>query len=163
MSSKKKRTPEDWIAALSMMALCLITMGNVVVRYLTDESFASTEELSIFLLVLTTMAGAASAALRNTHIRIEYFLLSGSSGRRRALAILGTVATVVFFFVLAWLSGRMAWDDFRYGEVSMGLEVPRWVYTTWVPALSVVIAIRAGQALRRELGQPGQAGQAGDS
>ena len=137
-----------------MMALCLITMGNVAVRYLTDESFAWTEEFSIFLLVLTTMAGASSAALRNSHIRIEYFLLSGSSGRRRLLGVLGTVATAIFFLVLAYLSGRMAWDDFRYGEVSMGMEIPRWYYTTWVPALSVVIAIRAVQALRAEARKP---------
>ncbi|MFA7666277.1 MAG: TRAP transporter small permease [Burkholderiaceae bacterium] len=148
MSTNSRRTVEDWIAVLAMMALCVITMGNVVVRYLTDTSFAWTEEFSVFLLVLTTMAGASSAALRNSHIRIEYFLISGSSRRRRLLGILGTVLTAAFFIVLAFLSGLMAWDDFRYEEVSMGLEIPRWYYTTWVPALSVVIAIRAVQALR---------------
>lgn len=131
-----------------MMALCAITMGNVIVRYLTDESFAWTEELSVFLLVLTTMAGAAAAALRDSHIRIEYFLHSGSSRRRRLLAALGAALTSVFFIVLAVLSGRMAWDDFRYEEVSMGLQIPRWYYTTWVPALSLVIAVRALQAFR---------------
>ena len=38
---------EDWIAALGMGALCVITMANVVVRYLSDESFAWTEEFSV--------------------------------------------------------------------------------------------------------------------
>lgn len=154
MTNNQHRTPEDWIAVLSMLALCVITMGNVVVRYLTDTSFAWTEEFSVFLLVLMTMAGAASAALRNSHIRIEYFLISGSTRRRRHLAVLGTLLTAIFFVVLAFLSGRMAWDDYHYGEVSMGLEVPRWYYTTWVPALSIVIAIRAIQALKTGAGKP---------
>jgi TRAP-type C4-dicarboxylate transport system permease small subunit len=138
----KQRPPEDWIAALGMAALCVITMLNVIVRYLTDESFAWTEEFSVFLLVLTTMAGTAAAAMRDNHIRIEYFLMSGSQSRQRALALFGAFVTVIFFLALAVLTGRMAWDDFHYAEISSGLGVPRWWYTAWVPALSVVISFR---------------------
>lgn len=142
-----RRTPEDWIAALGMAALCVITMTNVVVRYLSDESFAWTEEFSVFLLVLTTMAGTAAAALRDNHIRIEFFLASGSTSRQRILTLFGALITTVFFLVLAVLTGRMAWDDFHYAEMSSGLGVPRWWYTAWVPALSLVISIRVIQAL----------------
>jgi TRAP-type C4-dicarboxylate transport system permease small subunit len=140
-----RRTAEDWVAALSMAALCVITMANVLARYLTDESFAWTEEMSVFLLILTTMAGASAAAVRNNHIRIEYFLESGTLRRRRLLALFGAATTVVFFLALAALTGRMAWDDFRYAEISMGLGIPRWWYTAWVPAFSVVIAARSAQ------------------
>ena len=148
---KPRRTPEDWIAALGMAGLCVITMANVLVRYLSDQSFAWTEELSVFLLVLTTMAGTAAAALRDNHIRIEYFLASGSTSRRRSLSLFGALVTTAFFLVLAVLTGRMAWDDFRYAELSMGLGVPRWWYTAWVPALSLVISVRVIQALGREI------------
>jgi TRAP-type C4-dicarboxylate transport system permease small subunit len=125
-----------------MAALCVITMANVVVRYLSDESFAWTEELSVFLLVLTTMAGTAAAALRDNHIRIEFFLERGSAAHRRRLVLFGAAITAVFFLALAVLTGRMAWDDFRYSEISMGLGVPRWWYTAWVPVFSLVIAFR---------------------
>ena len=132
-----------------MAALCVITMLNVVVRYATDESYAWTEEFSVFLLVLTTMAGASAAALRDNHIRIEFFLMSGSPGRRRALALGGAALSALFFLALAFLTGRMAWDDFRYGEISMGLGVPRWWYSAWVPALAAVISFRVVQVVKR--------------
>ena len=138
----QRRTPEDWIAALGMAGLCVITMANVVVRYLSDESFAWTEELSVFLLILTTMAGTAAAALRDNHIRIEFFRMRGSAAHRRRLLLFGALVSALFFVVLAVLTGRMAWDDFKYAEISMGLGVPRWWYTAWVPALSVVISFR---------------------
>ena len=125
-----------------MAALCVITMVNVVVRYLSDESFAWTEEFSVFLLVLTTMAGTAAVALRDNHIRIEFFLSRGSKAHRRRLALFGALVSALFFVVLAVLTGRMAWDDFKYAEISMGLGVPRWWYTAWVPALSLVISFR---------------------
>ncbi|MEO8142905.1 MAG: TRAP transporter small permease [Betaproteobacteria bacterium] len=133
-----------------MAALCVITMLNVVVRYLSDESIAWTEEFSVFLLVLTTMAGTAAAALRDNHIRIEFFLERGSAARRRRLALFGAAITALFFLALALLTGRMAWDDYRYAEISSGLGVPRWWYTAWVPVFSLVIAYRVFQTIKRK-------------
>ena len=145
----KKRTAEDWIAVVSMALLCCITMGNVVVRYLSDQSFAWTEELSVFLLIVMTLAGAAAAAVRDNHVRIEFFLERGSPARRRFLALGGALLTTLFFLVLSALTGDMVWDDYRYNETSPGLGVPRWWYTVWVPVLCLVIAFRAGQVYRR--------------
>ncbi|MET0186671.1 MAG: TRAP transporter small permease subunit, partial [Achromobacter sp.] len=45
---------EDIFAVGILALLALLTFGNVLVRYLTDQSFAWTEEISIFLLVVLT-------------------------------------------------------------------------------------------------------------
>ncbi len=52
---------ERLLMAVSMGLLCLITMANVLVRYFTDISFAFTEEISIFLMVVMTLVGASHA------------------------------------------------------------------------------------------------------
>jgi len=39
---------EDWLTVLTLGALACITLANVIVRYLTAESFAWTEEISVF-------------------------------------------------------------------------------------------------------------------
>ena len=64
---------EEAVAAAAMALICLITFANVVVRYLTDASFAFTEEISVFLLVVLTLVGAAGAFARNRNIRVEFF------------------------------------------------------------------------------------------
>lgn len=145
----RHRSPEDWIAVLAMGLLCLITFGNVLVRYFSDQSFAWTEEISVFLLVVMTLAGAAAAAARDNHVRIEYFLEGGSPARRHFLSVGGALVTTLFFLLLAALTGDMVWDDFRYNETSSGLGVPRWWYTVWVPVLSLVIAYRAGKVYEK--------------
>lgn len=43
---------EDWLTVIIMALLALITFGNVLVRYFTDASFAWTEEISVFLMIL---------------------------------------------------------------------------------------------------------------
>ena len=140
---------EEIIAVGALAVLVLLTLINVVIRYATDESFAVTEEISIFLMVAMTLAGASAATARDRHMRIEYFMETGSDARRHWLALLSAWATCAFFLLLTGLLARYVWDEFRYGETTMALGVPRWWYSIWLPALSLAIALRAlGLALR---------------
>lgn len=141
---------EDLAGALAMALLCAITFANVVVRYLTDESFAWTEEISIFLMMAMVLVAAAAAVARDRHIRIEYFFEQGSARRQRALALLSAGCTAAFFLLLAVLAARMAWDEFRFDETSPGIGVPKWIYTAWMPLLSLAIAGRALGVLLRK-------------
>ena len=137
---------EERLGVACMAVLTAITLGNVVVRYFTDESFAWTEEISVFLLVVMTLAGAAAVARRDGHIRIEYFYDSGARARRRRLRLLAAGATVLLFVVLALLFGIGLADEIRWSETTMGLGVPRWWYTIGVPPLCLAIAWRAWAA-----------------
>ena len=141
---------EDWLTVIIMGLLALITFANVLVRYFTDQSFAWTEEFSVFLMIaLALVAGSASVA-RNRQIRIEFLADSGSPGRQRALARFGAIMVFVLFALIAVLSSRMVWDDIRFGETSPGIGVPQWWYTIWLPVMSVAIAGRAlGLFIRR--------------
>ena len=49
-----------------LAALALITFVNVLVRYFTDQSFAWTEEISVFLLIVLTMTGGSMASCATT-------------------------------------------------------------------------------------------------
>lgn len=133
---------EEGLAAACMALLLVITLTNVLTRYFSDQSFAWTEEISIFLMVLMTLAGASAAAARDQHIRIEYFYASGSAGRRRVLAIVAGCAGGLLFVLLAVLFARMLADEWHYGETSMGLGVPRWWFTAFSPPLCLAIAAR---------------------
>ena len=134
---------EDWLVVLIMAALALITFANVLLRYFTDTSFAWTEEISIFLMIVLAMVGGSAAVARDQHIRIEFFSGNGSAQRRRRLARLKTLMTALLFTVLAVLSVRLVWDDWRYEETSPGIGVPQWWYSMWLPICSVAIALRA--------------------
>lgn len=134
---------EDWLVVLIMAALALITFANVLLRYFTDASFAWTEEISIFLMIVLAMVGGSSAVARDQHIRIEFFSGNGSAQRRRRLARLGALMTALLFTLLAVLSVRLVWDDWRYEETSPGIGVPQWWYSMWLPICSVAIALRA--------------------
>ncbi|WP_227741047.1 TRAP transporter small permease [Delftia tsuruhatensis] len=137
-----------------MALLALITFANVLVRYFTSSSFAWTEEISVFLMILLAMVAGSAAVARNAHIRIEYFAEGGSALRRKRLARFGTLMVALLFAVIAALSVRVVWDDYRFEETSPGIGVPQWWYSMWLPICSALITLRALQLFLRQ-GRPG--------
>ncbi|MBV6272720.1 TRAP transporter small permease [Alcaligenaceae bacterium CGII-47] len=142
---------EDWLTVLSLGTLAIITMTNVIVRYLTDQSFAWTEEISIFLLIVLTMSASSSAFVRMLHIRIELIADGGSPARKRRLGITADTITLLFFVLLTVLLGRMALDELNWGDTSPAIGIPTWWYTMWLPVLSGLISLRLAGMLTRRL------------
>ncbi len=134
---------EEGLAVACMLLLVLITLLNVLTRYFTDQSFAWTEEISIFLMVVMTLAGASAAAARDRHVRIEFFYEGGDAARRQQLAVVGACISGLLFTGLTLLFARMVADEIRYAETSMGLGVPRWWFTALSPVLCATIALRS--------------------
>ena len=144
-----RRHLEDGVGAVAMALLAVITFANVVVRYLSNESFAWSEEISISLMVVLTLVAGSAAVIRDRHIRIELFFEGGSAGRRRHFAMFSALATVLAFLILTSLSCRLAWDDYQYEVTSPGIGVPQWWYTVWLPVLAALIAFRGMQRFVR--------------
>ena len=152
----KRRRPariERALAAACMALLCIITFVNVVTRYLTNASFAFTEEVSVFLLVLLTLLGSVAAFIDGGHIRITLFAdLLPKSGKKLCSA-LEWLANVALFGLLTVLGYRMAFDDFEFEVTSPGLGLPQWWYTLWLPLLSGLIVLRLLLLLFRRKGE----------
>ena len=134
---------EDWLTVAIMALLALITFANVIVRYFTDGSFAWTEEISVFLMILLAMVAGSAAVARDLHIRIEYFADRGNARRRKALARFGALMVALLFALICALSIRVVFDDYRYEETSPGIGVPQWWYSMWLPIFSALITLRA--------------------
>lgn len=155
--SPKTRVPlrlEEILIAAAMAAMALITFGNVVVRYLTNVSFAFTEEYSVVLMVVVTMIGSSLAVATGRHIRIGVLVDAMSPARWRACEIVALVLVIVCFGILLVHGGRLAWDEYRFEVLSPGLGNPQWLYTGMLPLLSIaVIARAAGRILRLARGE----------
>lgn len=132
---------ERHLMALSMAALCTLTMANVLVRYFSDFSFAFTEEISVVLMVIMTLVGASHAFSTNHHIAISYFV-ERKPAIRRASRKLAVLCSLVIFGLLLYYGSFMAWDDYQFEVTSPSLGVPQWWYSIWLPVLSLLIVAR---------------------
>ncbi len=140
---------EDWLAVILLATLAIITFLNVLVRYFTDQSFAWTEEISVFLLIVLTMAGGSVAFVRNHHIRIEILADNGSPRRQRIMALISNGCVLAFFLLLTVLSVKLVADEFIYEETSPAIGVPTWWYSIWLPVMAAAISLRTVGIIRR--------------
>lgn len=152
MSSRPpKFRPEAWLASLALIAICVISLGNVIVRYTTDASFAFTEEFSVFLLVIVTFAGAAVAARDNQHIRIELIEHYLSAPALKGVFVLQWLVGVAVMGVTTWYGSTFALQEYNWESLSPGLGLPNWIYVMWLPVMSAAIIIRMTQNLTDRL------------
>jgi TRAP-type C4-dicarboxylate transport system permease small subunit len=133
---------EEACAALAMALICIITFANVLVRYLTNVSFAFTEEFSIFLMVVLTLFGAAAAFARDRHIKMTFITDRLPRPMSRLFDMLSMALGIVMFAVMAWYGYFLFLDDWQYDTTSPGIGIPQWIYSIWLPLLSVVIFLR---------------------
>jgi TRAP-type C4-dicarboxylate transport system permease small subunit len=153
----KTRIPlkvEEVLVAAAMAAMALITLANVVSRYLTDISLAFTEEYSVVLMVLVALLGTSIATSAGRHIRIGYFTDMLSKRGQQVAEMVAMALTVLCFGILVWYGYRLAYDEYRFEVLSNGLGHPNWWYTGWLPLLSAVVVGRAiGRFIRMARGQ----------
>lgn len=140
---------EEAAAALIMAVLALITLANVLTRYVVDISLAFTEEYSIVLLLILIFVGVSSAIAKNSHIKVTFFLERLGTGARHKLEVVGDLAMLVCFGVLVFYGTRSAVSSWELGETSPGLGNPQWLYLMWVPILAVVAMLRVIGSLIR--------------
>lgn len=147
-SSSRERAPrvplrlEEMIVAAALAVICAVSLLNVVVRYLTDASFAFTEEISVFLLVILAFFGSAVAFARNEQIRITFFLERMPRALRWTATVLTVMATLVVFGLVVWYGAHFAYEEWLYEAITPGLGLPGWLYTVWLPVAGVVIIAR---------------------
>lgn len=151
---------EEFCAALAMALICCITFANVLVRYFTDVSFAFTEEFSIFLMVVLTLFGTAAAFARNSHIRMTFLVDRMPRKLARPLEYVVLTLSALMFAIMVWYGTILFWDDWQYGTTSPGIGIPQWIYSIWLPLLSLVILLRIIGCLIRFYRRPAARGAA---
>jgi len=147
---------EEALAAGAMAVICVISLANVVVRYLTDASFAFTEEISVFMLVFLAFFGSAVAFARDEQIRIRFFAERLGRSWRWLATVVTLAANLVVFTLVIGYGARFTYEEWLFGATTPGLGMPAWLYTMWLPIAGVVIIARVLGRFRRQLrsGQP---------
>lgn len=141
------RNFEKILCAVIFLAMTGIGFANVVVRYLTNRSFAATEEILVNGFLLLTVLGAAIAARRGEHLAVTilYDMLPWR-GRMVLLWISGALG-LLLLGLSAWFCWQLVVFQVQSGTTSYALQLPAWYYTVGLPFAFVLVAARFLQHL----------------
>jgi len=122
------------VAALFMIGTLAMVLGGVLGRFISIPLRGMDMYAGYF------MAGAGFLALAHTlkrreHVRVTLFLTLSGPGMRRALELWSLGAAVLLAGLFAWFSGKLAYDSWRFNDISTGMDAT----PLWIPQISMAV------------------------
>jgi len=133
---------EEALCAGLLLLLALLAFINILVRYLSNFSFAFTEELEVSGLVYLTFFGAAAGFRRGLHIGLSFLYDRFPRNLRRIALLISAALSVFVFVVLIYFSIVQIGAEIKLQVLSEALVIPQWIYTVALPVGSVLVIIR---------------------
>ena len=126
-----------WLAAVALIALMLVTVADVFLRYLFNNPIRGSYDSVESLLLVFVFNGMAAGFFGRRNIVID---LVDTIAGPRATAVLIRVADVLSVLCLAlliWAMWLPAVQAYHYGDVKMELRIP--IYVLWIVALASLL------------------------
>ncbi|AML51168.1 TRAP transporter small permease [Falsihalocynthiibacter arcticus] len=136
---------EEYVCSLIFLVMTFIGFANVLVRYLSNYSFAATQEILLNGFLLLTVFGAAIAARRGQHLAVTLFADMLPAALQPFVRWFSVFLGVLLLVLSAWYCGEMVMNQRASGIVSAGLQVPSWYYSLALPLGFLMIAVRLVQ------------------
>ncbi len=132
------------IANLLIIAICVISAGNAIMRYLISYSSNAWLEVQWYGFGAAVMLGGAYTLQRNEHVRVD--LIYGIVSERSKLWIDlfgGLVFLMPFTVLLMWLSWPWFYESWLNGETSSNAGgLIRWPIKFLLPFGFFILALQ---------------------
>ena len=133
---------EEIICLIALTVMTILTFSNVVTRYVFNFSMNFAEEISTYSFVLLSLFGASIAAKRGAHLGFTLLADHVPKIVARIFEVISALAGIVFSGVIFWYGIRMAITQFQRGQLSLGVQIPEWIYGSFVPLGAFFLMLR---------------------
>jgi C4-dicarboxylate transporter DctQ subunit len=124
---------EEFVLSYSIIIIAVMVVGNVISRSTLGSSWAFTDEISKFAVILATFLGIGYAARKGRHINMSAFFDLAPFKIRKALAIFIPAVTAIILFVLTYYACVYVIEVYNKGRVTSALQIPVWIMILSVP------------------------------
>lgn len=132
------------VAAVSVLAMMLVTGADVLMRYVLGAPFAWAFDLLTRYLLIAAFFCAFAYTLRDGgHVAVDYFIPKWPMRIRLPLLAAGYLIAGVIMLAVCWLTIVETADAWRGGEVVAGvIEWPVWLSKIIVPIGLAPLSLR---------------------
>jgi len=125
------------LAALCLMAACVVVCQMVFMRYVLAASTIWQTEFVMYSIIASTLLGSPYVLLTRGHVNVDLVLLYLRPGPRRWLTLLGALIGFSFCALLAWRGTEFWYEAWSLGWVSESV----WAPPLWIPLLSLPLGL----------------------
>ena len=130
--------------ALTVLAACVVSAANAMIRYAFGYSSNSWLEMQWYMFAVFVMFGASYTFKKNEHVRVEILYLMLSERGQIWLDLIGTLFFLIpSCLLLAYLSWPFFLQSYEVSEISSNAGgLVRWPIKAVVPVGFVFLALQ---------------------
>lgn len=129
----------EWSCLVLMVAMTVVTFGQVFFRFVIVHSLPWSEEFSRYALVWASFLGASIALKRGLHIGVEAFVSKLPKEKRRLIYLMTLAVMIIFLFVVIIKGFQMA--SFNMRQSSPAMRIPMGFPYLAIPVGSLIMAL----------------------
>ena len=118
------------VFCIASLAILLIT--NVFARTFFQSIYFA-EEISKFLVMLTTFTGVSYGVRKARHIRMGAFLDAMPPKMEKTFLIIISFVSAVVMAIMTWFSYKYLMNAMQMGHMTPALQVPKWIFYVIIP------------------------------
>jgi len=131
------------IGGVALAAMIVLITLQVLSRRFLETPIVVADELSGYLLVVTTFSALGYAMLHGDHIQVTLLTDRLSARTRERLAVLWYIVGLPFVALLVWRSAVLALDSFQSGSFSVSAtNVVLWPIQAFVPVGLAILLLQ---------------------
>jgi len=122
---------------VSILVFCVAALGILLITNVFARTFFQSiyfaEEVSKFLVMLTTFTGVSYGVRKARHIRMGAFLDAMPPLMEKTFLIIISIISAVVMAIMAWFSYKYLMNAMDMGHMTPALRVPKWTFYVIIP------------------------------
>jgi TRAP-type C4-dicarboxylate transport system permease small subunit len=120
------------VLVFCVAALAILLITNVFARTFFQSIYFA-EEVSKFLVMLTTFTGVSYGVRKARHIRMGAFLDAMPPKMEKVFLIIICTISAVVMGIMTWFSYKYLINAMNMGHMTPALRVPKWTFYVIIP------------------------------
>jgi C4-dicarboxylate transporter DctQ subunit len=122
---------------VSILVFCVASLGILLITNVFARTFFQSiyfaEEVSKFLVMLTTFTGVSYAVRKARHIRMGAFLDAMPEKMEKIFIIIISIVSAFVMGIMTWFSYKYLINAMDMGHMTPALRVPKWTFYVIIP------------------------------
>ena len=122
---------------VSILVFCVAALGILLITNVFARTFFQSiyfaEEISKFLVMLTTFTGVSYGVRKARHIRMGAFLDAMPPKMEKVFIIVISLVSAVVMAIMAWGSWQYLVNAMVKGHMTPALRMPKWTFYVIIP------------------------------
>lgn len=122
---------------VSILVFCVAALGILLIANVFARTFFQSiyfaEEVSTFLVLLTTFIGVSYGVRKARHIRMGAFLDAMPPKMEKTFIIIISLISAIVMGIMTWASYEYLANAMSKGHMTPALRVPKWTFYVIIP------------------------------